>query len=270
MSSPSFTTVLLADGTAIKTDVNGRNFEDRSGSILFQGRSISVHVNNDGMWEEVVEKKNTSTVLLLNGTKIEAEIAVLSRDGNNGCTVVDGDTSFPIPIHKNAFGVWVEVIEESDMLNEIYENVTLADGSVIEAAEINITEKGKGFILQPQEIAINVRKDEYGEWEEVIEEKEDGTSKAIAELLEAEVTWVEDNRAYISSKQHGSSRWHIVSETYDGGVQIDQTVSDEKYPSRVNFAPDEVPFVLTVLLAAYLKNKNTSSSVLGDIPEHPF
>lgn len=155
---------------------------------------------------------NFTTVLLVNGSEIEAEIVVLSRDGNNGCAVVGGNTSFPIPIHKNAFGVW----------------------------------------------------------EEVIEEKEDGTSKAIAELLATEVAWVEPDRAYISSKQHGSSRWHIVGETYEGGVQIDQTVTGEKYPSRVNFAPDEIPALLNVLLAAYLKIKNTEDEVLGDLPEHPF
>lgn len=74
MSSPSFTTVLLADGSAIKTNVNGRNFDGDKGSIFFQGRSISVSYNKDGMWEEVIEEKEENTELTNHIKAQEAEL----------------------------------------------------------------------------------------------------------------------------------------------------------------------------------------------------
>jgi hypothetical protein len=68
----------------------------------------------------------------------------------------------------------------------------------------------------------------------------------------------------------------MVNKKYDG-VQIEQTVVDDKWGSRVNLSDDELPGLLKTLLLWYFEaerkqqeyNKQQAAA-LGDLDDHPF
>jgi hypothetical protein len=99
----------------------------------------------------------------------------------------------------------------------------------------------------------------------------------VSKLLDTQTKEVEPGtRVYLSSQAYGDSRYHMVNKKYDG-VQIEQTVVDDKWGSRVNLSDDELPGLLKTLLLWYFEaerkqqeyNKQQSAA-LGDLDDHPF
>ena len=93
--------------------------------------------------------------------------------------------------------------------------------------------------------------------------------------LELRASEVEEpnERYYLSSFSYGSSRYHILSESY-GDVQIEQTSIDEKYSQRVKFCKDELSSLLYILLVWYKRgikqNEAYGLDGLAGLDDHPF
>jgi hypothetical protein len=99
---------------------------------------------------------------------------------------------------------------------------------------------------------------------------------AIEALGEIDVVYVEDRRAYISSKIFGTSRFLLVEQHYNESIQLEQINDAEKGDSRVVIQVDELPCLLKVLLCWYLEARKPPSATavaqepLYDLDERPF
>lgn len=106
---------------------------------------------------------------------------------------------------------------------------------------------------------------------------------AVLELLDLEkhkdnfkgLTFVQvsDERTYSQSTSHGSSRYHIVSKSWDD-FYLEQHDLSQKYPDKISYPTEELPALISTLLGFYLESVKPSDPTIPDdlagLDDHPF
>ena len=112
--------------------------------------------------------------------------------------------------------------------------------------------------------------------------------EALVELLykpkigNTKVTLVEEDTLYLRPETWGERRWHMIVQTYNSGLAIEQADLSEKYHQRVVLEEGEIIPLLRQLLHWHLQSiapelkpevqpdGQADDSGLGEIEDHPF